>query len=142
MRRGWAGVVGSLAVVALVGACSGGDSTAQPTNAAARELKAAAQRTLAEKYYKVRMGQVDVKHPKWAVARYQAPDRMQSRSDGNDEIQIGATSYLRSPDGAGFTRFTRPESVAPTTTSNLGSLLQFAVQPHTVVTANDDGYTL
>ncbi len=100
--------MGFVLVVALAAACSD-SAPMRPTASASRRLRHAADRTLSESSYKLRMGQVDVKHPHVVVLRYEAPDRSSTSSSRLDSVAIGNTSYLRGPGGSKlFTRSTIP----------------------------------
>jgi hypothetical protein len=98
MGQGRARLAVSLLVVVMgVAACSSNGAPVHPTAAAARQLRRAARRTLAAKSYKLRMGEVDVKHPHMVTAKYQAPDRLETGAGEVQMVVVGATSYIRGP---------------------------------------------
>jgi hypothetical protein len=117
-------MLGSMLAAAVgAAACSSSGGAAHPTASAARQLRRAARRTLAASSYKLRMGEVDVKHPKFVTTKFQAPDRTETGSGSNVMIAIGNTSYLRFPDGShAFTRNTIPGNIA-----NAGGQPNYAV---------------
>lgn len=137
------GIIGIAVLAAIAGGCDS-EGSAHPTRAAARELRAAAQRTLAEPSFRVRIVGTFGKQHFVADGQYLAPDRTQLGSRNSNRITMGDTIYerFRRDRSAGtdpnlYYRVVVPANVRGEPGSDLTDLLQIPIRKRAPVSVRD-----